>query len=216
MTTILIADDHPIFRQGLKAVINQIDHLEVIGEAENGAQTVNMLAALSPDLLLLDLSMPELNGFQVLEQIDKGAGMKVIVMTSFNDRAYLDKAIEHGAYGFILKDNGLSELTRCIEQVMLGRTYISPSVENKNSVPDALIEHHSSDLSLLTNTELKVMYYLADFLTSKEIARKMNISYRTVQNHRSNIKLKLNLSGMHQLTKLAQKYKNKIRSIIIA
>lgn len=215
MITVLIADDHPIFRQGLKAVIDRMDALQVTGEAEDGRQALDLLIEGPPDLLLLDLSMPQLNGFQVLEQLPDTVRLKVVVMTSFNDRAYLEKALELGASGYLLKDNGLTELTHCIEQVMMGQRYISPSIENKSSVPDDLIEHHCEDLSLLTKSELRVMYHLADFLTSKEIARNMNISYRTVQNHRSNIKQKLNLSGMHQLTRLAQKHKAKIKSILV-
>jgi len=215
MTTVLIADDHPIFRQGLKAVIAGLDGLHLAGEAEDGQQALNLTTQLQPDLLLLDLSMPEMNGFQVLEHLSETERPKVVVMTSFNDRAYLEKALQLGADGYLLKDNGLTELTRCIEQVTSGERYISPSVENKSSAPDDLIEHHSEDLSLLTKTELRVMYHLADFLTSKEIARNMNISYRTVQNHRSNIKQKLNLPGMHQLTRFAQKHKAKIKSILV-
>lgn len=207
---VLIVDDHPFFRQGLKNVLENIQHINVIGESENGKTALLMVETLKPDMIFIDLSMPKMNGFQLLEELQKHFPLKIVVMTSFNDSVYMKKVFELGANGFILKDNGQTEVANCVQLVLAGGQYVSPSIDVSKK-PTELILHDTDNLfKTLTKTELVVMSYLAEFLTSKEIARHMNISYRTVQNHRRNIKQKLELSGMHQLTKLAQHHRSEI------
>lgn len=212
---VLIVDDHPFFRQGLKTVLESIDNLTITGEAENGKTALLMVETLKPDMIFLDLSMPEINGFQVLEQLQDFPDLKKIIMTSFNDTVYMKKAFELGASGFILKDNGQAEMASCVQLVMAGGQYISPSIQANKKGHNTLIMDDAKELiDALTKTELKVMSYLGNFMTSKEIANKMFISYRTVQNHRRNIKQKLELSGMHQLTRMAQQYQDEINNYL--
>lgn len=212
---ILIVDDHPVFRNGLKDILEKNEGVKVIGEADNGDSALFMIKALNPDIIFLDLSMPQMNGFQVLEKLGEieSQTFKVIVMTSYSELVYLEKAMELGADAYILKDDTEQIIRNCLEVVNVGEHFISPNVspdKKSDYLNMPTTEDANEILSQLTQTELKVMSFLADFLTSKEIARKMFISFRTVQNHRRNIKQKLDLSGMHQLTKLAQKYKNDI------
>ena len=211
----LIVDDHPIFRKGLKDIIEKDPEVKVIGEADNGDSALFMIKALHPEIIFLDLSMPQMNGFQLLEKMNQmdDRPFKVIVMTSYSEIVYLEKALELGADAYILKDDTEQIIKNCLEVISIGEQFISPNVspDRKSDYLSMPADQHAKKiLKQLTHTELKVMSHLADFLTSKEIANKMFISYRTVQNHRRNIKQKLDLNGMHQLTKLAQKYQTEI------
>ena len=136
---VLIVDDHPFFRQGLKTVLESIDNLTITGEAENGKTALLMVETLQPDMIFLDLSMPEINGFQVLEQLQGYPDLKKIIMTSFNDTVYMKKAFELGASGFILKDNGQAEMASCVQLVMAGGQYISPSIQTNKKSHNTLI-----------------------------------------------------------------------------
>ncbi len=203
---VLIADDHPVFRQGLRLVIEAHPLVEVVAEAENGESALVQIRYLNPDLVFLDIAMPDRDGLSVLEHVrESDNATRVIMMTSYHEQAYLNRAMELKVNGYLLKDDSRDEIIQCLEQVLQGGTYISPSFSQSS----LCIPRDFSDIrelkSLLTEKELKVLSLVARFMTSKEIARELNISYRTVQNHRLHISRKLGLRGIHQLSRFARR-----------
>ncbi len=207
--TVLIADDHPIFRQGLKHVLESLAWLKVIGEADNGESALILIDRLQPDILILDIAMPGQDGLSVLEKSRAQRPDRiVIIITSYDDKAYLDRAMDLGAKGYLLKDNAAENLVQCLETVLAGQVFISPSLGGVRSILPAVSSPDSSLLERLTKTEKRVLALVAEYMTSKEIANKLNISYRTVQNHRAHICNKLNLKGAHQLMSFALQNKD--------
>ncbi len=203
---VLIADDHPIFRQGLRLVIEKNPAVEVVAEADNGESALVQVRYLKPDLVFLDIAMPGQDGLSVLELLRaENNPIRVIMMTSYHEQAYLNRAMDLDVSGYLLKDDSRDEISQCLEQVLQGGTYISPSFSQGNlCIPRDLSGFEQLD-ELLTEKELQVLALVARFMTSKEIARKLNISYRTVQNHRAHIAQKLGLRGIHQLSRFARK-----------
>lgn len=213
MQTLLIADDHPIFRQGLKQIIERLPWLEVVAEAESGDAALAKLEYQAPDMLALDIAMPGVDGLEVLRRAGELDNVPaVIIITSYDDRAYLDRAMELGARAFVLKDSAGEDIVSCLEAVRRGEIYISPSLGSH--IPN-LPQVGSADLQkldTLTPTERTVLSKVAEFKTSKEIALELGVSYRTVQNHRSNICDKLDLHGVHQLMAFAREHSERLRS----
>ncbi len=204
-TTVLIADDHPIFRHGLKHVLAQIPHLRLVAEAESGDSALSQLNYLKPDIALLDLAMPGMDGLEVLKRARQTLpDLKVIIVTSYDDSAYLDRALELGASAYLLKDSATDDLEDCLQAVVAGETYISAELDNRALIVPNTDSSDTEQLALLTATERTVLAGVARFYTSKEIAREMDISYRTVQNHRANIAVKLDMKGRHQLVRFAR------------
>lgn len=208
--TILIADDHPIFRQGVRAIINAIPWISIVGEAETGSSALAQIKHLQPDMVLLDLEMPGMDGLSVLHELNSmKTGSKIIILTSYNDEAYLKRSLDLGAAAFIIKDEAGDELLSCLKAVNADMTYISPSLGSRTLIsPEKTNDEKTNDekhlLNTLTEMELKTLTGVAEFKTSKEIARELGISYRTVQNHRANICSKLGLKGPHQLLQFAK------------
>ncbi|WP_456445587.1 response regulator [Thiolapillus sp.] len=198
--TLIIADDHPIFRHGVRHILSELPWVVIMGEAETGLSALTQVTHLRPDLLLLDLELPGMDGLDVLKNIT-AARMEtaVIILTSYDDEAYLEKALELGAKAYVLKDEAGQTLISAMEQVRSGNTYISPSLGAHVKVSPSLHGGQQRLLATLTDMERQVLEAVARFKTSKEIARDLGISYRTVQNHRSNICAKLDLKGPHQL-----------------
>jgi len=208
--TVLIADDHPIFRQGLKHVLESLQWLEIVGEAENGESALLLINRLQPDIVILDIAMPGQDGLSVLEKTTaQWPNQIVIIITSYDDKAYLDRAMLLGAKGFMLKDSAADNLVQCLESVLAGHLYISPSFGGDQSLLPTTPSPDSKLLDKLTRTEKQVLALVAQYMTSKEIASRLNISYRTVQNHRAHICGKLNLKGAHQLMNFALQNENK-------
>lgn len=205
--TVLIADDHPIFRQGLKQIVKPANWLRIVAEAESGDSAVTQIKFLKPDITILDLAMPGMDGFKVLKNsLDIHPAMLAVIVTSYNDPAYLERALELGARGYVVKDSAGEHLIQCLESVVAGDTYISPSMGNRTPELPSLDNDDTERLKQLTATERKILEGVARFLTSKELARELDISYRTVQNHRANIATKLNLPGRHQLVRFARRH----------
>jgi len=202
--TVLIADDHPIFRQGLKYVLESLTWLKVVGEADNGESALILINRLQPDIVILDIAMPGQDGLSVLEKtMEQQPEQIVIIITSYDDKVYLDRAMDLGAKGFMLKDSAAGNLVQCLDTVLAGHVFISPSLGGVRSVLPAPSSSDTMLLDRLTKTEKLVLALVAQYMTSKEIASKLNISYRTVQNHRAHICDKLNLKGAHQLMSFA-------------
>lgn len=208
--SILIVDDHPIFRRGLREVIEEQQQYRVVGEASDGNAAMAMAGRLRPDIVFLDLSMPGVDGLEVAEHLRKSQpDCRVVIITMYTEEALVDRALNLGAQGYLLKDDAYSEVHRCLELVQQGERYLSPSIGSArtqqrpaafDSVDDA---NDGALLERLTPTQREVLKHLASYRTSKEIARMMQLSHRTVQNHRSNIAEALDLHGRNKLLEFA-------------
>ena len=209
--TALIADDHPIFRQGMKQILADIGWLRIVAEAESGESALAQIEYLKPDIAILDIAMPGMDGLTVLEQAKKiQPTLIAIIVTSYDDSAYLERALELGASAYVLKDGAGECMQQCLDAINSGEIFISPSLgKPAPELPD-LNSSDSQILDILTEMERVVLSKVAEFKTSKEIAGELNVSFRTVQNHRANISSKLDLHGSHQLVSFARKHKNSL------
>jgi DNA-binding NarL/FixJ family response regulator len=211
---VLIADDHPIFREGLKKVIARDPQLQVVGEAGDGVEAVARIAELCPDVAVVDLNMPGQDGFAVLRAI-RGArlAVKVIFLTMHNSEALFHEALDLGAAGYVLKDGAIAEIVNAVRSVAAGRNYISPELStyvlNRGSRSAALAKQKPT-LNDLTPAERRVLKLIAEDKTSKEIAAELFISPRTVEHHRAHICEKLDLSGFNSLVKFAIAHKSEL------
>ena len=211
--TLLIADDHPIFRQGMKQILEPVKWLRIVAEAESGDSALTQIKYLKPDLAILDLAMPGMDGLEVLEQARLyHPDMIATIVTSYDDKAYLDRALELGARAYVVKDGAAENMVHCLEAVRRGEIYISPSLGGRTPKLPRLDIGESPSLDLLTETERIVLAEVAQFQTSKEIARELGVSYRTIQNHRANICAKLDLKGSHQLMSFAREHSEMLKT----
>ncbi len=198
--TLIIVDDHPIFREGLKQIITRVPGIEIVAEADTGDAALAQIQQIFPDLVTLDIAMPGKDGLEVLERIrNENNAPLVIIITSYDDNAYLNKAFELGARAYVLKDSALADVVDCLQAVLDNKIFISPSLgRSKPLLPD-LADASEFNINNLTAMECLVMRGVAEFKTSKEIAKDLSVSYRTIQNHRTHICNKLGLRGAHQL-----------------
>lgn len=212
--TILIADDHTLFRQGLRSLLERQADIKVIGEAGNGRHTLEQVRKLKPDIVLLDISMPGLSGLDMIPRIRKiNPDTKVLILSMYENEEYLYRGLRAGARGYVLKKVAASDLLASIEAVQAGDVYLSPSMSTQVVTKYLLFEgKHVSDLAahLLTNREREILRLLCLGKDNKEIARLLGISYRTAETHRAKIMKKLNLRTVPHLVGFA------IRSGIIA
>lgn len=202
---IFIADDHPIFRNGLRQLIETAPQMAVIGEAKDGAEAIERLLAAPADVALLDIDMPKADGFEVLTALrEKGVNLQFVFLTMHKDEQFLNAALDLGVKGFLVKDSAAEEIIDCINAVINGQEFISPQLTSlllkrlrhaqENPAQPTLLEQ-------LTPTERKVLKLIAQFKTSKEIAAELFMGVRTVEQHRLNISEKFNLKGRHALVK---------------
>jgi DNA-binding NarL/FixJ family response regulator len=209
---ILIADDHPVVRQGLKQIIEADPEIKVIAEAGDGRNALSQIKTLLPDIAVLDINMPGADGLMVAQTIsDEGLLVGIILLTAHREEDLFNRALEVGVKGYVLKDSATTDITSAIKAVAAGQYYTSPAmsgylVKRRSSKPP------TSDPSVkdLTPTERRILGLLADYKTSREIAEELFISYRTVQTHRVNICQKLGLQGNHALMKFALEYKSEL------
>jgi len=202
---IVIADDHPIFRNGLKQIIDFDKRIKIIGEADNGQKALELINELKPDVAILDIDMPKKTGLEVLKEL-KDSEVKIIFLTMYAEEDIFEEAMNHGIKGFVLKDSAVSDIVDCIFSVHEDKYYISPSVSNflmnrRKKLNE--LKNNNPLLQNLTMSEKKILKYISENKTSKEIAHILFISYRTIENHRANISGKLNLKGSHSLVKFA-------------
>lgn len=205
-TKVMIADDHSLVREGIKRLLEFDGSIEVVSEASNGVECLDKLKDYLPDILLLDINMPEMNGLEVLDEIKKkDYDLKVLILTVHNELEYLVKAVDIGVDGYILKDSESAELKRAIQFVMSGENYIQasliPALNNRLANRDI----DKDKIDLLTSRELEVLVGVANGMINKEIATKLNISERTVKNHVSNIFKKIDVSDRTQAAVFAIK-----------
>ena len=196
---IMIADDHSMIREGLKQLLELDGDIKVIAEANNGKDCLEKLNTYHPDVLLLDINMPEMNGLQVLEILkERKSDIKVLVLTVHNEVEYLLKAVEIGISGYMLKDSNSSELKNAIFSIIEGEDYIQPSLIPMLNSKLLEMDSDKVKLDLLTRREYEVLKLLTEGMFNKEIAMKLNISERTVKNHFSNIFKKIEVTDRTQ------------------
>ena len=203
---IILADDHTIFRQGLLALLNSQEDFEVVAEASHGREAIAKVAELKPDLVIIDIGMPELNGIEATKQIMKDfPRTKIIVLTMHNDKRFILKMLQAGANGYLLKDTIFEDLVQAIQSVHAGQSYLSPKITS-TVIEDYLqkcMANKSTDVDDLTPKEREVLQLLAEGFSSKEIAAKLFISVKTVENHRKHIIQKLDVHNIAEPTKYA-------------
>ena len=207
---ILIADDHPIFRSGLRALIDADASFTVNTEATDGEQALSMIMDERPDVAIIDYNMPKLNGFELLKKITQHKVKVITVMlTMHNDEAMFSKAFELGVRGYVLKDSASVDIVNCLHAVTQGQVYTSAAVTTfllKRASRTKAVDGVDS----LTPAERKVLRLIADYKTSREIAHELSISVRTVDNHRSNISGKVGVTGSHALFKFAMQHRSEL------
>lgn len=211
---VLIADDHPIFRQGLREVVEADATLLVVGEAGDGLTALQMIEQLAPEVVVLDIDMPGMNGFELVRELKrKSLPVKVVFLTMHKDEDLFNEALSLGALGYVLKDSAATDVVASIRAVAAGQHYISPAISTflvHRSERTAVFAQEHPGLGELTPAELRVLKLIADNKTSREIASALFVSPRTVENHRANICQKLNLSGSHALLKFAFEHKSQL------
>lgn len=199
MINIMIVDDHAMIREGLKSLIEFDGRIKVVAEAKDGGECLSVLSDISPDVLLLDINMPNMNGIEVLKVIiKKKIKVKVLILTLHDEVEYLVNAIENGAQGFILKDSPSSELINAIEVIHFGGEYIQPDLIPKLNATLINKNLDQEKINLLTKREVEVLVAIANGNFNKDIASNLNISERTVKNHISSIFKKIEVSDRTQ------------------
>lgn len=204
---LLIADDHKMMREGLKSLISKEPGMSIVGEAENGEETVNLSRKTAPHVAIIDVTMPDLNGIEATRKIIKeNPNIKVVGLSGHPDRHFVREMLKAGASAYILKQTAFDELIRAIHEVMAGRTYLSPEVTQglvDSYVRSSPRKGENPAFATLTDREREALQLLAEGRSSKEIADKMGVSVKTVETHRRNIMEKLNLHSVAELTKYA-------------
>ena len=213
-TQIIIADDHPIFRRGLCAVVGAEAHLKVVAEAADGDTALALICEHEPDVAILDLDMPGQDGFAVTRAVaDRGLAVAVIILTMHDSESLFNAALDLGVKGFVLKDSALPEILDCLKAVRAGRNYISPQLStylvSRAKRADALARAKPG-LQDLTPAEQNVLRLIAAEKTTRQIAEELHISPRTVDRHRSNICDKLDLHGANALIRFALSHKSEL------
>lgn len=205
-TKVLIADDHKIVRDGLRTLLEKHPEISVVGEAEDGRETVQLARNLSPEVIIMDIAMPDLNGIEATRQIiGERPGVKVIALSMHSDRRFVSEMLKAGASAYLLKDCAFEELITAIRTVLKNKIYLSPGIAG------VVIEDYirrapkseSSVFSLLSDREREVLQLMAEGKTTKEIASQLNVSIKTVETHRMNIMTKLDIHSVAELTKYA-------------
>ncbi len=207
---ILLADDHEIMRQGLKALLHKQSDVKVVGQASDGRQALNMAAQLSPDIVIMDITMPNLNGIEATRQITtRHPDTKVMALSAHFDVSILSKMLTAGATGFMLKDSAFLELMDCINAMAQNTTYICSRISNLlfDDYPNLLTHPKRSTCVGLTLRESEVLQLVAEGKASKEIAEALKVSVKTVGNHREHIMKKLVIHDTAGLTKYALREK---------
>lgn len=203
---VMLADDHVLMREGIRQLLEFDGSIEVIAEANDGDECIELLQELKPQVLLLDINMPKKNGIEVLDEVKrKNLDVKVLILTVHNEIEYLMKAIEIGVDGYILKDSESSELKKAINLIVGGESYIQPKLIPALNNRLVTRDIDKDKINTLTDRELEVLIQVANGMFNKEIATSLNISERTVKNHVSNIFKKIGVSDRTQAAVFAIK-----------
>ncbi len=204
-TRVMIVDDHAMFREGLKSLIQKQEDLEAIGEAKDGQEAVEMAAELKPDVIVMDIVMPRRNGIEATRAIRKfQPDVCIIALTTHADRQYLQEIFKAGARGYLLKDCAFDELAQAIETALSGQFYVSPTLSTL--MVDGWVHEDSKEereADPLSPREREVLQAVAEGLSNKAIAARLYVSIKTVETHRHNIMEKLDLHSIAELTQYA-------------
>jgi len=200
---ILLADDHTVMRAGLRALLERQPNLEIVGEAEDGRQSVQLASSHVPDVVVMDIAMPNLNGVEATRRmVSKQPAISVVILSMYSDEGYVMRALEAGARAYLLKDSAVTDLIRAIEAVSQGKSFFSPKISRilAEEYVHALKQKGVADsYELLTTREREILQLLAEGKTNKEVATLLNISVYTAETHRGNILQKLNLHSSAEL-----------------
>lgn len=205
---IILADDHALFREGLKRILAEERDLKVVGEVADGLELLKILHNVKPDIIILDITMPNIRGIEAIQEIKTiHPESKILVLTMHREKEYLHQAISSGAHGYLLKEDADSELFSAIDKVKQGKIYISPKLSEYLTEDWARIhrgDHElASEIEPLTTREREIIKLVAEGKSSKEVASLLHISIRTVEHHRANIMNKLNLKNIAELIRYA-------------
>lgn len=206
--TVLLADDHTIVREGFRKMLDLEDDLEVVGEAQDGRQAVAMAKKLRPDVVLMDIAMPLLNGLEATRQVLKAVpGTKVVILSAHSDDAYVSNATESGAVGFLLKQTSAHDVCRAIKEVQKGKTFFSPSITRHFDRLHPQVPGRTGainqKLAKLTSREMEVLQLIAEGKANKETAAELGIGMKTVEKHREHLMQKLDIHDTAGLTRYA-------------
>jgi len=203
---VLLVDDHKMMRDGLRALLSAVSDFEVVGDASDGRSALDLVRTLSPDVVVMDIGMPELNGVEATRRIrTEYEQVRVIALSTHTDKRYVHHILEAGACGYVLKISAHDELVRAVRAASVGRTYLSPEIAGL-VVERSTVAHTADEVtafSTLGSREREVLQLVAEGKTSGETAKQMHISVKTVETHRRNIAQKLGLHGTAELTKYA-------------
>lgn len=206
---IVIIEDHTIVRQGLKSLLENYDDIEVVGMAEDGLKGIRCINEQKPDLVLLDLNMPKMEGISVISEVTgANPGIKILVLTMHKDEDYILNAFKTGAHGYCLKSSNQDELLLAIRTVLTGKKYVSPDISGKvleGYLSERMRIREKSTFDTLTKREKEILKLVGEGYQNKEIADYLCISIKTVEKHRANIMDKLNLHTASALTAYAIK-----------
>ena len=204
-----LADDHTILRHGLESIIKQEQDIEVIGEASNGIETLKLVETKRPDILILDIAMPKLNGIEATKHIKRDfPETKIIILSMYDDQEYIYELFSCGISGYLSKESVSQDLITAIRLVFKGDFYLSPSISKKVIDIFVLLKQGKnmeiqSSKGVITKRENEILQYIAEGMSSKEIGELLNISMKTVDTHRNNIMKKLNIHRKTELVKYA-------------
>jgi DNA-binding NarL/FixJ family response regulator len=205
-TKILLADDHKIIREGLRALLEKEPDMEVVGEAQDGLTTIKLAKKLLPNIVIMDIGMPDMNGIDATRQIfSETQGIKVIALSMHSDRRFVLQMLKAGASGYLLKDSAFEELALAIKTVMAGQPYLSPKITDvviKEYIV-SLPKNEETVFTKITVREREVLQLLAEGKATKQIAAFLNVSVKTIETHRQQIMEKLDIHSIAELTKYA-------------
>ena len=201
---VLVADDHTIVRSGIRHVLESEQDFEVVGEAGSGTEAISLATSLQPDVVLLDISMPDLSGLEVAARLRGSSTTRVLILSMHNNAEYVLESVRAGAHGYLLKDTAATELRTAIRTVCRGESYFSPPVASRlTAAVRGEHETRRSALDQLTGREREVLVGMARGWTNKEIASELGISHRTVETHRESLMRKLQIRTVAELTRFA-------------
>jgi DNA-binding NarL/FixJ family response regulator len=205
---VFIADDHEMIRDGLKMLLSKNSDLKLVGEAGKGSEVLQKFTEVDADLLILDISMPDMNGMDVADKIlSEQPDAKIIVLSMYNDEEYISRCIEHGVKGYVVKSEASSELLHAVNTVLKGGSYFSQQAQNvifKKYTTNAIRKRKEADIKLTTR-EIEIVKLISQGLTSNGIAEKLFISPRTVDTHRANLMKKVGAKNSIELLKKMEK-----------
>lgn len=209
---IILADDHPVFRHGLRQIVETESDFRVVGESRDGENALEQIKTLRPAIAILDISMPKLDGLAVARSVQEEClPVKIILVTMYREEKLFKKALEVGVQGYVLKDSVAADIISCLNAVAAGENYTSPELTTYLIKRVREIEGAGtpqSSLESLSDTERRVLSLISDCKTNKEIAQELYISVRTVETHRNNICKKLDVHGSHALMKFALEHRD--------